>query len=112
MTMTTDRDPQYEQELTGLAARAAGVPSAAASITRYADGRAWDGGIRCRSMDEWHVEIAQELADARSYCCFLLTVIRPAFEAGDQNACDTYVRTMSALAGVLKAWDALHRRPS
>lgn len=106
------RDLAYERELTDLAAQAAGVPEAAASITRYADARAWPGGIRGRTLDQWRVEIEQELADARSYVVFLLTVIRPSFEAGECWACDAYVQSMGCLVGVLQAWAALHTDPS
>lgn len=106
------RDLAYEVEMTSLAAEAAGVPHAAASITRYADTRAWPGGIRGRTLGQWRVEIEQELADARSYCVFLLTVIRPAFQAGESWACDEYVRTTTCLVGVLQAWAGLHTDPS
>ena len=106
------RDIPYEHHLTAMAAEAASVPHAAASITRYADSRAWAGGIRGRSLAQWRVEIEQELADARSYCVFLLTVIRPAFQAGESWACDEYVQTMGCLVGVLTAWAALHVTPS
>ena len=107
-----ERDLRYEHDQTALASEAAGAPHAAVSITRYADDRAWPGGIQFRSINTWIVEIEQELADARSYCVFLLTVIREAFEAGECWACDLYVQAMGCLVGVLTAWDALHRQPS
>ncbi len=112
IALDIERDVEHEHHLTSLAAEAAGVPQAAASIAAYADSRAWSGGIRHRSLAGWRLEIEQELADARSYCCFLLTVIRPAFEAGESWACDEYVKTMTCLVGVLTAWAGLHTDPS
>lgn len=106
-----DRDPAYEQELVELAARAAGTPSAV-GILPFAQDRAMAGGIRPRSVDEWRQEIREELGDAVNYCCWTIQAIRPSFEAGEQWACDEYVRAMSCMVGVLKAWEGLHTQPS
>lgn len=107
-----NRDLPYEAHLTALAGEAAGAPGVARAVGKYADARSWPGGILLRSIDEWIVEIEQELADARNYICMVLTVIRADFDAGVSWACDRYVQLMGCLVGVLTAWDALHRHPS
>ena len=112
MTDVVARNLGYEQELTNLAASAAGAPGAGSSLSAFADGRALDGGVRPRTIDQWRQEVREELADARNYIVWTIDAIRGWYESGEAWACALYVQLMGCLVGVVQAWSALHQEPS
>ena len=112
MTTVTARNFGYEAEITNLAATAAGVPGAGASLGAFADARALEGGVRHRTIEEWRQEVREELADARNYIVWTIDAIRPWYESGEAWACAAYVQLMGCLVGVVQAWSALHTEPS
>jgi len=117
------RDPAHERHLTEIAAEAAGyqrhevkiagvvfestpheVPD---GLSRFAHHRAHPGPVRVGDRD-FLLEIAEELADARNYCCWLVQKLLPDVMAGDVAAAEDYGRAMSTLQHLTRAWEALH----
>jgi hypothetical protein len=104
--VTRPRNVPLEVELVDLAARAAGYPSDA-GLSRFADARAWPGGVNPRTPDGWRQEVAEELADARNYLLWEIEEVYEQVLAGGGDACTVYERNMRVLTAVLAAWWAL-----
>lgn len=113
-----ERDRAHEHRVVQLAALAAGLatrePSGGvrllggtAQLERFADQRAGDLPLRPRTDDQWHIEVAEELADARNYLVWAIQKLEPAYLAGDGDAADRYASSLRALVAVLQAWSAL-----
>lgn len=100
------RDVALERRLTTLAAKAVGSEPAAASLSAFADERAWPGGVRTE-LDPTQ-EAREELADCRSYLVWGIERVYAEVLAGDPVACDEYERLMRALGAVVSAWRELH----
>jgi hypothetical protein len=99
-----ERDLTLERHLTNLAARSIGLRDAA-SLSAFADHRAWPGGVRL-DLDPIR-EIREELADARNYAVWGIERIYQRFLAGDPDVLDEYGKLMDCLSNVCRAWEAL-----
>lgn len=102
---TRPRNVALERELTDGAARAAGFVNGDGGLTALAEHRALPGGVRLE-LDDIR-EAREELADCRNYLVWGIERIHDQYLAGDPFAADRLVKNMDALAGVVRAWQAL-----
>ena len=113
-----NRDIEHERHIVGVAARAAGFASlengqvvvwpAIAELNALSDARAHPGevvleGRPVRLLDE----VAEELADARSYLVWEIQSVLDEALAGDPAALAAYGTALTALTHLLAAWSAL-----
>ena len=99
------RDPDLEERLTLIAARAAGVSeSVARSLTIFSNGRIAPGGVRDIPMDP---EAREEISDCRNYLVWGIQPIYRRMQAGDPQAGHDYSRRMRALSRQVLAWQDL-----
>lgn len=63
-----------------------------------------------RSPADWRAVVSWQLAAAGANAVDGLVSIRSSYERGDAEACDLWTQLVGALAGVVEAWLALHRR--
>ena len=104
-----NRDLALERELVDIAARAAGLPIDL-GLNEFAEYRAHPGPVRLpRDFDR---EVAEELADARSYLVWAVQRDYDRFLAGDPAATDAYERRMRCLSALVIAWRELHTSAS
>ena len=112
------RDVAFERDVIATAALSIGqarvgdggtvVDPVVDALNAYSEARAWPGEVVIDGRPVPLVtEVAQELADARSYLLWIIQCELPAAEAGDSDASEAYGRAMRSLAIVLEAWKAL-----
>jgi hypothetical protein len=102
------RNLPLERQITDMAAKAVDASWDGGPLSDYAHERAAPfGGVRTNL--DWRREVKEELADARNYICWGLEEVWEAYEAGDVLAGEQVVHGLTALSGVLRAWDALQR---
>lgn len=105
VTPMFQRNPELEDMLTRIAARAAGVSMGVAeSLTIFSDSRIAPGGVRDIPMDP---EAREEISDCRNYLVWGIQPIYRQVQAGDPQACHDYGRRMRALSRQLLAWQDL-----
>lgn len=100
------RDPAREAEIVQLAVQSLHGHLDDEGLSKFANDRAWDGGVRVG--ENWLRHAKEEIADARHYLVWHIEDHWAAHQAGDSDATDEVVAALASLADLIRIW-ARHR---